>query len=255
MAFNFHVFFTRGREYIEERNKTVECGYPTLAAKRYWTFYHGWLSMTVYCFLPFGLMLSLNSAVICRLRSMNRRFSSQRQSTKSKRRTTTSMTRMLLCVTFYFVVVTTPAFIFTYYQDRLFFTSKLTREQYADSELVDAVLTLLLYLNHSINFFLYCASGRRFRMELIAMLREVCRLGGVDNGQLTCDQTDGSELKKSTFATAVPPADGEQRSRKQSIKQNDVNDQWTNTYCAGVIVSFTHVSMYLHAGSPPIQLL
>lgn len=195
------MFFTRGREFVEEKNKTVECGYPSLAAKHYWRYYHGWLAMTVYCLMPFVIMLTLNTAVIIKLRKMNERLSNRRSSTKSSEQMTASMTRMLLCVTFYFVLVTTPSFIFTYHQDQLFFTSKLSQETYADSELVDAILTLLLYLNHSINFVLYCLSGRRFRTELKLMLRELLRLDKADSKPSICDLDEKPELKRAAIGS------------------------------------------------------
>jgi len=37
--------------------------------------------------------------------------------------------------------------------------------------LVRTVCELLMYVNHSINFFLYCATGQKFRRQLCALWR------------------------------------------------------------------------------------
>ena len=37
--------------------------------------------------------------------------------------------------------------------------------------MLETVLRLFLYLNHAANFFCYCISGKRFKSELIAMVK------------------------------------------------------------------------------------
>jgi len=39
-------------------------------------------------------------------------------------------------------------------------------------DIAKVVSNLLSYLNHSINFFLYCLTGQRFRNEIILIVRE-----------------------------------------------------------------------------------
>jgi len=195
-AFNLHVFWTRGRQVIVavEDNSTViiNCAYPTESARNYWTFYQSWVSMLVYCVVPFCVMLILNIFIIRTLRKHKRSMARKRSLSANSRKATKggiptdSMTRMLLCVTLYFIIVTTPSFIFTMIQDVLFYKDVVTAHQHAVMELVDGALTVLLYLNHSINFLLYCLTGRRFRSELIMMCR---RTKTTEKQKYVLDQT------------------------------------------------------------------
>lgn len=178
ISFNAQVFFTRGVEDIENFNSTtnysyINCGYTSPSAKHYWTYYHSWLSMLIYCIIPFITMLILNCFIVHKLRHLQRRPSTIKRLAASSTgfmRHTSSMTHMLLAVTIYFIVVTTPTFIFTIVEGFLLDIHDIDDKKYAKMELVDAICSILLYLNHSINFFLYCLTGVRFRRELYAML-------------------------------------------------------------------------------------
>ena len=180
--FNINVFFTWGKQTVvldDNTTKVFNCGFRSDGAREYLTKYHLWIAFTIYSIIPFCTMLILNSFIIRKLRMMHglltkrtlsmRKSNSSQQSRKSQRNTI-SMTRMLLCVTFYFVIVTTPTFIFSIIQEYMFDKTEITPEKNGKIELVDAISTLMLYLNHSINFLLYAVSGRRFRKELYSML-------------------------------------------------------------------------------------
>lgn len=172
-CFNFPVIFIRGKEAKISDNGTVEiynCGYSSGAAKHYWTYIHHYLAIIVYCIIPFIVMLTLNLLIIYKLRMVSN--ITKKSSTKHRRMNTSSMTIMLLFVTFNFIMITTPSVIFTIVQEAMIDRSLVSRQKYAEMELVDAILTLLMYLNHSINFLLYCVAGRRFRGELRALLRD-----------------------------------------------------------------------------------
>ena len=174
LCFNMHTFWTRGYEELSvDGNVTIyQCGYKSDHSRLYWIFYHGWVSMLIYCILPFITMLILNVCIIRRLRSLHdatlNRVGSNLSSTGVTNHAS-SMTRMLLAVTMYFILVTTPAFIVTMVQGYVIYAEEITVQRHARLELIDASLTLLLYLNHSINFFLYCLTGRRFRRVLCEM--------------------------------------------------------------------------------------
>lgn len=173
-CFNFPVWFIWGEQdkVIDNTTITIPCGFTSSDAETYWTSIHHYLAISVYCIIPFVTMLTLNTLIICKLRQVNKLAArnSSKSRAKSRNTKTSSMTTMLLCVTFYFIMITAPSFIFTLVQEDMFNNSVITKEKYAKMELVDAVLTIMLYINHSINFFLYCLTGRRFRMELRALL-------------------------------------------------------------------------------------
>ena len=53
-----------------------------------------------------------------------------------------------------------------------------TAEQRARMEIADFVFSVLMYLNHSLNFFLYCLTGKMFRARCLALLTSCCGRGG-----------------------------------------------------------------------------
>ncbi|XP_067928071.1 FMRFamide peptide receptor frpr-18-like [Watersipora subatra] len=167
-AYNCPVFFTYGEQTFD--NKTYPCSFTSDAAKTYHTKYNTYISMVIYCVFPSVVMLTLNICIIVRLIRIEKSFLRNATTTSRSQINAISMTRMLLCVTFYFIIVTTPSFIFAIFQEKLFAQEIVTPEDFGQSEVVDAIFTLLLYLNHSINFFLYCATGKKFKRELLKML-------------------------------------------------------------------------------------
>ncbi|XP_067935974.1 thyrotropin-releasing hormone receptor-like [Watersipora subatra] len=225
VVFNMHVFWTRGINWIEVENvndnsSTVElnCGYTSEESRFFWTHHQGWMVLVWYCIIPFTTMLVLDIFIIQRLyklqrTSLNRTSISRTHSGVSETglaKHTNSMTRMLLTVTLYFLIITTPVFIFTMCQSLLFYNDptdgrtlgKEEEEKLARMELIDASLTILLYLNHSINFCLYLLTGRRFRRELSTMLN------------CSCNRI----------------ASTRRLSTKQSIKETQANGTNTNAY-------------------------
>lgn len=174
MLFNTQVLVLRGRQekVIGNKTITIECGYTSPASKEYWTYTYNILSLLDYCVIPSFLMLLFNSLIIGRLCRKTRNLRNKKNTTQYKSvKITTSTTKMLLTVTLYFVVVTFPSTVFSYQTDSLFYNSKIEAERYAKLELADAIFTMLLYMNHSANFFLYCVSSKRYRRELVAMLQ------------------------------------------------------------------------------------
>ncbi|XP_013378861.1 uncharacterized protein LOC106150538 [Lingula anatina] len=81
-----------------------------------------------------------------------------------------STTIMLLVVTFSFLLLASPSFI-NLIVEPYWNANIATPKEQAVQKLVSTVVLLLTYINHSINFLLYCVSGRRFRCELLRMWR------------------------------------------------------------------------------------
>lgn len=53
-------------------------------------------------------------------------------------------------------------------------TIKTTDRDRAWMEVGDVLVSYLLYLNHSMNFFLYCLTGKTFRQKCKATLLKIC---------------------------------------------------------------------------------
>jgi len=78
---------------------------------------------------------------------------------------------MLLVVSLAWLLLTTPYAVFTL--GLRYFPSD--RQTKATLRLTRVVCFLLMYINHAINFLLYCLTGRKFRAELKEMLASVFR--------------------------------------------------------------------------------
>lgn len=76
------------------------------------------------------------------------------------------LTRMLLFVSFVWLVLSAP---FALYSLVVNFSDE--QQRFAARNLLAKIICfLLVYVNHAINFYLYCLTGSRFRQELCALL-------------------------------------------------------------------------------------
>ncbi|XP_060081567.1 probable G-protein coupled receptor 139 [Ylistrum balloti] len=141
-----------------------------------------WIDAGIYSFLPISILSVLNGFIIQKvyIAKKNRKhllttntktcrrnkesFSSGEYQTEiaSKRLTT-----MLLMVSFTFFLTTLPMNIILIMTKSW---NEQTQQQKAAFYLAKTVSELLMYLNHTINFFLYCISGRKFRRQMCSLL-------------------------------------------------------------------------------------
>ena len=77
---------------------------------------------------------------------------------------------MLLVVSVAWLLFTTPYAVFTLCVQKL----SADPQTAATQQLVRVICFLLMYINHAVNFLLYCLTGRKFRVELKEMLSGVC---------------------------------------------------------------------------------
>lgn len=161
--FNLHIFWTRG-EFVaynskKNRTETEVCGYPKPQYKAYWDTYQGWVALAYFCLIPFAAMTVLNSLVVFKMRAQRLLLASARA------RDDFRLTVMLLSTSLIFLCITAPASIYN--------TVEATFDQATKTRLkvVDAYSTMLQYLNHAINFYLYILTGRGFRRDVRSSLR------------------------------------------------------------------------------------
>ena len=79
----------------------------------------------------------------------------------------TRLTLMLLTISFTFLVTTLPLTLISIaaaFVGRSSGPDALTASRF---ELARTIAELLMYANHAINFYLYCATGQKFRHQLI----------------------------------------------------------------------------------------
>ena len=115
---------------------------------------------TLYSYLPFAIMGLANTAIIYKF--VQAKLASKRGGTESTNQALGNAamrgTAILITVTMTFLILTVPT--------NIVFAISLRVHP-----LLSPILYTLVTLNHSINGFLYCIVGTRFRKELIATLR------------------------------------------------------------------------------------
>ena len=162
---NLHVFWTRGAMYRKEGNETIfieNCGMPTEAYAYFEKYIRPWIIFALVNALPFCILLFCNVFIIRVLVSV-RRMQNHQAVVTSKDKTLIQMSLMCLSASFCFLVCMTPTIILLIGKP---YWSK--NDSYWVAKAINNQLT---YVNHSANFFLYCLTGKRFRRELIAVLR------------------------------------------------------------------------------------
>ena len=155
--------------YFITTNQGLQCiPYGKVMDKIYGNFYY-WFTIVINFFLPFVLLLSMNSVIIHVLRKRSFLLKSTRpaaqgysegQSLKIKS-SEKQIYVMLLLVSFGFLIFTTPGYALIFYINFVKFLK--TSKSYAGYYFLYSVAQKMNYTNHGTNFFLYVMSGQRCR--------------------------------------------------------------------------------------------
>ena len=132
-----------------------------------------WLSLTLNFFLPFVLLLMMNSVIIRTLQQRSGMQKIQRQGrnegpTSKMKNTEKQIFITLLLVTFGFLVLNAPAYCFFVYAQVYDFDK--SPKAYAGYNLFVEVSSKAYYTNYGINFFFYVMSGQKFRTDLVRLV-------------------------------------------------------------------------------------
>ena len=135
----------------------------------YYTFYNQWILLATMTILPFIILISGNSMIIYKIikyKVHRKRLSVETNSTDAE-----SMTAMLISISLLFLVTQVPAIVVGIVRKR---TQDVPRSEefLVRFYLIDGICKLLKWVNHAVNFVCYCIAGRRFRAELVAMVRQ-----------------------------------------------------------------------------------
>ena len=180
-AVNCHFFWTVS---LNPFNGKVECiANPAFIylVDEVWP----WVDAALYSFCPFFIITVLNCFIVKqvwlakRRREMYLQNKCNRGIPRTRSRGTEASTRltlMLLTVSFTFLLTTLPMNIVLILAQFWNNTPQQGLQKSATFILVKHVTELLMYVNHTINFFLYCATGKKFRKILMDLLcnRGIC---------------------------------------------------------------------------------
>ena len=162
---NFHVFFTRGAVYNEDGSVVKNCGKPEAFA-HFESHIRPYLAMVLISVVPFCLMLCFNCKIIWTLTQMKSVHALVDPTKHGKGNAFRQTTMMCMSASFAFLICIIPSMVMLI--GKPYWT--VTPNQVYN--VAKAINNQLAYLNHSINFFLYCITGKKFRTELVSMFRE-----------------------------------------------------------------------------------
>ena len=153
-------------------------------------FYY-WFSTVISFFLPFVLLLIMNSVIIHTLRKRSNltrlgtvhqcQGQGQNDSETPKSKTPeTQIYVILLLITFGFLILTTPNYAMFLYV--ILYDIEQSPQAFAGYHLFYNVIRQTYYTNHAINFYLYVISGQKFRTDLMKLFKstETKSLGNSD---------------------------------------------------------------------------
>ncbi|CAG2253285.1 probable G-protein coupled receptor 139 [Mytilus edulis] len=191
---NIPHFFTY--EPVHERNATDDSFVMTEFGKGHGSqSYEFWVHCMFLVLVPWVTIFCLNLMIIKQVLKTGAKMSDRKSvyAKEKTKRAENQLTTLLLTVTFTFLVLIALQCI-----TQCFFMMK---PKTVNFELVNeafAVAKLGVIINSSINFFLYCLSGRRFRKELFSIMGWQFNFG--DHSDLSSDRSgSGSETKTSAM--------------------------------------------------------
>ena len=211
LALNLHFFWTTQIRQFQHGGESIQqCdgaeGYHTLVVL-VWP----WVDAAVYSFLPFIIIMFLNVRIIrrvlaarCRRRNLSQPpeclpTSPSSSTRRSSGDTNSRLTVMLLCISFTFLAMTLPVNI-VLIATGFWNVSDIDVDRAAKFKLVRTITELLMYANHSSNFFLYCATGQKFRRQICLLL---CRRWRHPDALVAFGSTyKGTQVRNSRFSNS-----------------------------------------------------
>ena len=167
LVYNLHVLFTVN---LHDLGYKLHCG--AMRDDYFMTAIFPTMKLVSYSILPFTLVLLFNGAIILRLwLSSSLIRGSHGESARRGTNPQHKITVMLLIVSFVWLVLTGP---FTL-EPLLRLDGDRGGRSLARLYLSKSICFLMLYTNHSINFYIYCVTGRKFRLQLLEMFWTCCR--------------------------------------------------------------------------------
>lgn len=185
-AINFHFFWTveLSEKNYENKKVAMQCdAAPEFAflVNDVWP----WVDAAIYSFVPMVIISVLNSLIVYKVCQANHereyllkeeQRNNRRKNKHNSAEASKKLTVMLLAVSFTFLITTLPmniVVIATIFWNNS--SSNQGLEEIGGFKLAMTVSKLLMYVNHSINFFLYCATGKKFRRQIIKVICGRCK--------------------------------------------------------------------------------
>ena len=159
VCINAHLLY--GFEFYDYGNFT----YCSFVDVNYFDFYHyywTWIGdFVMYCILPVIIIITANIATVLRVIKSRKSTSSTISETARQRKRHLFVVTLMVSITF--VVLSSPPALWNAISPYIIEDTGV----YTPGQLIlETIVYFMWFLNHSLNFYLYILSGRRFRKDL-----------------------------------------------------------------------------------------
>lgn len=198
LLLNVHFLWTvHVQEYSYGQRKITQCYFTDRWIEEAWP----WVDAIVYSILPFFIILFFNVLIVRHVliaRGQRNTLQNIYPQRRPSQEGSTRLTLMLLTVSLSFLLTTLPTTVVSICAQFWDPSSQGDLSQRASYQLKRTITELLMYANHSINFYLYCATGQKFRHQLAWMVcyrhPAATQGGGGGGGGRAADQTSVSKI-------------------------------------------------------------
>ena len=172
-----HSHFLYGADLVQYRNVTLPLCVPSTAKyEQFLGNVWSWVDLLFFSSLPFLFLVISNGLlvkkVIASVREATLTLSAgQCGQAKSRKKKASSVTLTLVIVSITFIILCLPLSLFVLFPDILL--EKMPDENIFSLSVqtfIYAIVNLLWYCNSTVNFYLYCLTGSKFRTECLRVL-------------------------------------------------------------------------------------
>ena len=219
---NFHVLWTRGETWEPNDEGVLEfvknCGRPE-PYTNFEKYIRPWIVFTLISLIPFIVILVCNTMIIRALIHSKKQHRTQNIQANQDRHYW-QLSLMCLSASFAFLLCITPSIVLLIGKPYWAYDS----ESYI---IAKAVNNQLMYVNHSVNFFLYCITGARFRRDLYLLF---CSWRIDPSGGISDSDTRSQVLQNRCHSNATTPIMPIKRDQKNGFLKLE-NPSTKNTSC------------------------
>ena len=158
LLFHLHIYFYFWKIIVTSDGKLC----LAFSDKDGFSVGYSWFLTTINCFIPFTLLLVMNSIIIHALRNRVSNFKADHDTITDNRNRQLTIT--LLSVTFAFIILCAPQYLrYVTYNIKSCTTSP---KEYALYILAAQGSNKMFFTNNAVNFFLYCVAGSKFHNDM-----------------------------------------------------------------------------------------
>ena len=192
------------RKVITDQNGTevYTCG-PTSKYVKFFFLVWNYIDLCKFSLVPFFIRSLCNMRIIYKVVSNNRKMKTQVAPSggTATEQWTKAMSKLLLTLNFVFIVTTAPVCVYLIGEPYW-----VPRDVPRDIQLEDpwwAVVNMLMYINNTVNFGLYCFSGTKFRRELVRLFTKKADRNSSHVVQNLTDRTNLNQRSAMNRATGI----------------------------------------------------